>query len=87
MSLTRRSSRRRKRSRNVKRACELLKVSRTAYYAREFADLAADCDVAGQRWDNALAESFLSSLKGELINTRPWPTRARARRAIIEYIT
>jgi transposase InsO family protein len=27
----------------------------------------------GQRWDNALAESFLSSLKGELIDTAPGP--------------
>ena len=35
---------------------------------------------------NALAESFFASLKGELIETRPWPTRAAARRAIVEYI-
>jgi transposase InsO family protein len=40
----------------------------------------------GQCWDNALAESFFSSLKGELIDTRAWPTRAGARRAIVEYI-
>jgi hypothetical protein len=40
----------------------------------------------GQCWDNALAESFLSSLKGELIDTRAWPTRAGARRAVVEYI-
>jgi putative transposase len=33
-----------------------------------------------------VAESFFSSLKGELIDTRPWPTRARARRATVEYI-
>jgi putative transposase len=25
----------------------------------------------GQCWDNALAESFFASLKGELIDTRP----------------
>jgi transposase InsO family protein len=25
-------------------------------------------------------------LKGELIDTRPWPTRAMARRATVEYI-
>jgi putative transposase len=40
----------------------------------------------GQCWDNALAESFFSSIKGELIDTQPWPTRAMARRAIVEYI-
>ena len=40
----------------------------------------------GQCWDNALAESFFASLKGELIDTRPWPTRAGARRATVEYI-
>jgi transposase InsO family protein len=62
------------------------------YTSREFADLAADYEVAlslgrtGQCWDNALAESFFSSIKGELIDTSPWPTRARARRAIVEYI-
>ena len=40
----------------------------------------------GQCWDNALAESFSSSLKGELIDTGAWPTWAGARRAVIEYI-
>ena len=40
----------------------------------------------GQCWDNALAESFFASLKGELIDLQPWPTRARARKAIVEYI-
>jgi Integrase core domain len=32
------------------------------------------------------AESFFSPLKGELADTRAWPTRAGARRAIVEYI-
>jgi transposase InsO family protein len=40
----------------------------------------------GQCWDNALAESFFSSLKGELTGTRAWPTRAGARRAVVDYI-
>jgi transposase InsO family protein len=59
----------------------------------EFADLADDHQVvlslsrAGQCWDNALAESFFASLKGELIDIRPWPTRAAARRAVVEYIS
>ena len=43
----------------------------------EFAGLAEDCQVVlalgrtGQCWDNALAESFFASLKGELIDLRP----------------
>ena len=62
------------------------------YTSAEFAGLASDCAVTlshgrtGQCWDNALAESFFASLKGELIDTRPWPTRAAASRAIVEYI-
>jgi transposase InsO family protein len=62
------------------------------YTSSEFAALANDCQVAlsagrtGQCWDNALAETFFASLKGELIETQPWPTRAAARRAIVEYI-
>jgi transposase InsO family protein len=62
------------------------------YTSAEFAGLAGDCQVVlslgrtGQCWDNALAESFFASLKGELIDIRPWPTQAAARRAIVEYI-
>ena len=36
--------------------------------------------------DNALAESFFASLKGELTDTQAWPTRAAACRAVVEYI-
>jgi integrase-like protein/recombinase-like zinc beta ribbon protein len=35
---------------------------------------------------NALAESFFASLKGELTDNQAWPTRAGARRAIVDYI-
>jgi transposase InsO family protein len=62
------------------------------YTSAEFADLATDYQVVlslgrtGQCWDNALAESFFASLKGELIDLQAWPTRASARRAIVEYI-
>ena len=62
------------------------------YTSAQFAGLADDCQVAlslgrtGQCWDNALAESFFASLKGELTGTRPWPTRAAAHRAIADYI-
>ena len=58
-----------------------------------FAAPAKECRVmlsaagrTGQCWGNALAESFSASLKGELIDTRPRPTRAAARRAVVEYI-
>ena len=40
----------------------------------------------GQCWDNALAESFFASLKGELIDLHAWPAREAARRAVVEYI-
>ena len=62
------------------------------YTAGEFAQLADSNQVVlslgrrGQCWDNALAESFFSALKGELIDVQAWPTRAGARRAIVEYI-
>ena len=35
---------------------------------------------------NALAESFFSSLKVELIDTRAWPNGPGGRRAVVEYI-
>jgi len=62
------------------------------YTSGEFAALAADCQVelshgrTGQCWDNALAESFFGSIKGEMLDLQPWPTRAGARRAVTEYI-
>jgi transposase InsO family protein len=62
------------------------------YTSAAFAALADDCDVTlslgctGQCWDNALSESFFASIKGELLDHQAWPTRALARRAIVEYI-
>jgi putative transposase len=62
------------------------------YTSRDYALLAGDLEVTlssgrtGQCWDNALAESFFASLKGECINEQPWPTRAAARRATVDYI-
>ena len=40
----------------------------------------------GQCWDNAVAESWFSTLKEELIYRQAWPTRVQARRAIFEFI-
>jgi len=62
------------------------------YTPAAFADLAGDCQITlstgrkGQCWDNAVAESFFASLKGELIDLKAWPTRAGACRAVVEYI-
>jgi transposase InsO family protein len=74
------------------------------YTSAEFAGLAGDCQLVlslgrkGQCWDNALAESFFASLKGELTDNQAWPmkgeltdnqawpTRAAVRRAVVEYI-
>lgn len=39
-----------------------------------------------QCWDNAVAESFFSTLKMELVHRQPMPTRAAARQAVFEYI-
>ena len=41
---------------------------------------------SGDCLDNAMAESFFSTLKAELLRTRPWPTRAAARTAVFEWL-
>lgn len=40
----------------------------------------------GVCWDNALAESFNASLKNELVNRTAFPTKARAKDAVVQYI-
>ena len=40
----------------------------------------------GSAYDNALAESFVATLKTELLYRSSWPTRQMARTAIFEYI-
>jgi putative transposase len=67
-------------------------VELTQYTSHDYATLADELDVqlsvgrTGQCWDNALAESFFASLKGECLDAQPWPTRAAARREIVDYI-
>jgi transposase InsO family protein len=62
------------------------------YTSAQFADVARELGVrlsvgrTGQCWDNALAESFFASIKGELLEHRSWPTHAAARAAIFDYI-
>ena len=40
----------------------------------------------GDCWDNAVAESFWSTIKAELIHDVDFPSRATAEQAIFEYI-
>jgi transposase InsO family protein len=62
------------------------------YTSSDYALLAGDLKVrlstgrTGQCWDNALAESFFASLKGECLDLQLWPTRTAARHATVEYI-
>jgi putative transposase len=39
-----------------------------------------------QVWDNAVVESFYSTLKVELIHRHAWPTRVQARQAVFEFV-
>ncbi|MFD8687373.1 IS3 family transposase [Streptomyces sp. NPDC059651] len=62
------------------------------YTSQQFASPAAKFGVrlsvgrTGQCWDNALAESFFSTIKRELLGTSAWPSRATARTAIFDFI-
>jgi putative transposase len=62
------------------------------YTSGDYATLAGDLEVTlstgrtGQCWDNALAESFFASLKGECLDRQPWPTRTAARRVTVDHI-
>jgi putative transposase len=41
---------------------------------------------SGDCLDNAMAESFFATLKGELLDRQVWPTRSAARQAIFEWV-
>jgi transposase InsO family protein len=62
------------------------------YTSAQFAAAAHELGVrlsvgrTGQCWDNALAESFFATIKGELLEHRSWATHAAARAAIFDYI-
>jgi transposase InsO family protein len=62
------------------------------YTSTDFAKLAKQLGVTlslgrkGECWDNAVSESWFGTFKAELIDTRPWPTRAGLRRAVFDYI-
>lgn len=62
------------------------------YTSAEFAEAARLMDIrlstgrTGVCWDNAVAESWFASLKNEHWHHHSYPTRARARLAVAEYI-
>ena len=64
----------------------------TQYTSAEFARFCARHGVrtsvgrTGVCWDNAVAESFFAALKNEMYHRHTWPSRARARFAVAEYI-
>jgi transposase InsO family protein len=67
-------------------------VESDQYTSAQFTDAARELHVklsvgrTGQCWDNALAESFFATIKGELLDHRSWATHAQARAAIFDYI-
>jgi putative transposase len=50
------------------------------------AGIAQSMGSRGDCFDNAVAESFFATLKKELVNRRPWPTKAELRSEIFDYI-
>jgi len=64
----------------------------TQYTSDEFHELLAEHEMIQslsrprQCWDNAVAESWFATLKLELIELHPWPSRAHVRRAVVEFI-
>ncbi|MFH0178764.1 IS3 family transposase [Streptomyces cacaoi] len=62
------------------------------YTSQQFATLATQFGVrlsvgrTRQCWYNALAESFFATIKRELPDRNPWPSRAVARTAIFDFI-
>lgn len=64
----------------------------TQYTSVEFGDGLREAAIlpsmgsVGSPHDNALAESFVATLKAEPLHRSPWPTRDAARAAIFEYV-
>lgn len=60
----------------------------SAEYRRLLEDREITCSMSrvGDCWDNAVAESFWSTLKAELFPDGPLPTHAATRLAVFEYI-
>jgi transposase InsO family protein len=60
----------------------------SAEYRRMLAANGIVCSMSrrGDCWDNAVAESFFSTIKLELVYENDWATRTEARAAIFEYL-
>ena len=62
------------------------------YTSKDYRALAADLGVTlslgrkGECWDNAVSESWFSSFKNELVDTRPWPTIVGLRHDVFDYV-
>jgi putative transposase len=52
----------------------------------EEADIVPSMGSVGSAYDNSMAESFIATLKTELLYGRSWPRRECARTAIFEYL-
>jgi putative transposase len=52
----------------------------------EEADIVPSMGSVGSAYDNAMAESFVATLKTELLYRASWPTRVCARTATFEYL-
>jgi transposase InsO family protein len=57
-------------------------------YRRALEDLGVEVSMSrkGNCWDNAVAESFFSNIKLELVYDRRWATRLELRTAVFDYI-
>lgn len=57
-------------------------------YTQELSDagVLASVGSVGDAYDNAMAESFVDSLKTELIADRVWRSRSQLELAVVEYI-
>ena len=62
------------------------------YTSKEYRDTLARLGIEvsmsrkGNCWDNAVAESFFATIKGELIERQRWATQQQLREAVFEYI-
>ena len=58
----------------------------TMWPATQFGGLLPSMGSVGDRYDNAMMESFWSRMQGELLNRRRWSTRVELASAIFQYL-
>lgn len=66
------------------RGCQY--TSRAYREALAEAGIGASMSRKGNCWDNAVAESFFSTIKAELLDGTPWTSNAQLRAALFDYI-